>query len=149
MASFTTPQRSEAPTMFKRNGFYYVTAGTDCCACLGGASLYVLASANISGPYDYLGDVGSVPGHKFDPHSPNNYVTRAQGSAIFKVGEEHVWLGNQWNSGLSATPPGPRNHDLLYWARFEFEEAEAGSPPAIKQLVFTEETLFEVPGRNV
>jgi beta-xylosidase len=146
VASLSTPKRSEGPTMFKRNGFYYVTAGTTCCACIGGASVYVLASANVAGPYRYLGDVGSVPGHTFDAHSPDNYVTKAQGSAIFNVGDEFVWLGNQWNSGLNATPPGPRNHDLLYWARFEFEEAEGGYPPAIKQLVYTRETVFEIGG---
>ena len=45
-----------------------------------------------------------------------------QASAVFKVGglapgaeTSYVWLGNQWNSGLALTPPGPRNHDLLYW----------------------------------
>ena len=58
VASFQTPKRSEGPTMFKRNGYYYVTAGTVCCACVGGASIYVLASPNIAGPYHYLGDVG-------------------------------------------------------------------------------------------
>ena len=136
--------------MFKRNGYYYVTAGTVCCACVGGASIYVLASPNIAGPYHYLGDVGSVPGHVYDPHSPENYVTKAQGSAIFKVGENIVWLGNQWNSGLKETPPGPRNHDLLYWARFEFEEERDfnrsdSHPPTIKQLEYTRETVFQLP----
>ena len=150
VASFQTPKRSEGPTMFKRNGYYYVTAGTVCCACVGGASIYVLASPNIAGPYHYLGDVGSVPGHVYDPHSPENYVTKAQGSAIFKVGENIVWLGNQWNSGLKETPPGPRNHDLLYWARFEFEEERDfnrsdSHPPTIKQLEYMRETVFQLP----
>ena len=40
-----------------------------------------------------------------------------QGSSVFKVGDQYVYLGNQWNSGLKLTPPGPRNHDLLYWVR--------------------------------
>jgi hypothetical protein len=32
VSSFTTPRASEGPAMFKRNGTYYVTAGTGCCA---------------------------------------------------------------------------------------------------------------------
>ena len=61
------------------------------------------------------------PSHKFDAHSPNNYVTKAQGSAVFQINGQTVWLGNQWNSGLSQSPPGPRNHDLLYWAVLPFK----------------------------
>ena len=137
-SSFSTPKRSEGPTMFKRNGIYYITSGTVCCACIGGSSIYVMTSSSVDGPWDYRGDVGSVPGHAYDPHSPNNYVTKAQGSAAFTVGEQVVYLGNQWNSGLREDPPGPRNHDLLYWTVFNF-----GSDGAIKQVVWEDEvTLF-------
>jgi len=82
----------------------------------------VLSAPSPSGPWTFLGDIGSNP-TPFDAHSADNYVTRAQGSAVFTVGEEVVWLGNQWNSGLSLTPPGPRNHDLLYFAVLEFDAA--------------------------
>lgn len=150
VTKLTTPERSEAPVMFKRGGFYYVLAGTDCCACIGGSSIFVLASSSVSGPYKYMGDVGSVPGHIFDPFSPSNYVTKAQASTIFKVGEDnYIWLGNQWNSGLSTSPPGPRNHDLLYWAKLEFDDprnytagSQFNSPPVIRQLEYTEVTTF-------
>ena len=81
--------------------------------------------ASPAGPWTYQGDVGSVPGRPFDAHSADNYVTKAQGSAAFTVGGQTVWLGNQWNSGLSQSPPGPRNHDLLYWALLEFDEKGA------------------------
>ena len=43
-------------------------------------------------------------------------VTKAQGNAVFFVGEQVVWVGTQWNSGLRRTPPAPRNHDLLYFS---------------------------------
>ena len=81
-ASFSTPKPSEGPTLFKRAGLYYVTAGTGCCACIGGASIYVLTSHSLAGPWEYRGDVGSNPHSKFDPASPDNYITRAQGSAV-------------------------------------------------------------------
>ena len=62
IASFSTPKSSEGPTMFKRGGKYYVTAGTGCCACIGGSSIYVLRADTVDGPYVFLGDVGSIPG---------------------------------------------------------------------------------------
>ena len=80
----TSPKRSEAPTMFKRHGTYYITVGTDCCACTGGSNVYVYSAPAPEGPWVYHGDVGSNP-TPFDPHSPHNYVTKAQGSAVFQV----------------------------------------------------------------
>lgn len=126
VASFSTPKPSEGPTMFKHNGIYYITAGTGCCACLGGSNVYVLSASSPAGPWTFQGDIGSNP-VPFDQHSPHNYVTKSQGSAVFKVGDNIIYLGNQWNSGLSETPPGPRKHDLLYFGVLEFEP----SPSAV------------------
>jgi len=139
VASFSTPKSSEGPTMFKRNGTYYITAGTGCCACIGGSSIYVLKAPKPEGPWSYQADVGSNP-TPFDAHSKTNFVTKAQGSAVFKVGDQHVYLGNQWNSGLSQSPPGPRNHDLLYWGVIGFEDGN------ITQFVWQDEVSIEVPG---
>jgi beta-xylosidase len=137
VASFSTPKSSEGPTMFKRDSTYYITAGTGCCACIGGSSVYVLSAPAPAGPWSYQGDVGSNPA-PFDAHSPHNFVTRAQGSSVFVAGGEHVYLGNQWNSGLASTPPGPRNHDLLYFGvlRFAAADADAAAAPAIQQMVW-------------
>merc|ERR1711924_472828 len=109
MSSFQTPKGSEGPVMFKRQGKYYVLAGTGCCACIGGSTIYVMMADTLSGPWTYAGDVGSNP-TKFDPHSPHNFVTKAQASFVFEAGSptEYIWCGNQWNSGLAETPPGPR-----------------------------------------
>ena len=60
--------------MFKRDGIYYVLAGTGCCACIGGSTIYVMMAKSLEGPWTYAGDVGSNP-TPFDPHSPNNYVS--------------------------------------------------------------------------
>ena len=102
-----------------------------------------MRTKDLTSEWEYLGDVGSNP-TPFDAHSPNKYVTKAQGSAIFPVnasdGSLHfVWLGNQWNSGLSETPPGPRKHDLLYWSLLSFN-ATGG----INQIKYTDTTIFDI-----
>ena len=48
----------------------------------------MLSAPNVSGPWTFHGDVGSNP-TPFDPHSPNNYVTKAQvllkNDAVFDI----------------------------------------------------------------
>jgi hypothetical protein len=70
------------------------------------------------GPYDYLGDVGTEPGHVACNSCDGKFVTRAQQSAVFNVGGsgELMWLGNRWESSLD----GQLNHALLYFTRLEF-----------------------------
>eukprot|EP00037_Helgoeca_nana_P009024 m.79567 g.79567 ORF g.79567 m.79567 type:complete len:377 (+) comp19303_c0_seq2:21-1151(+) len=143
MSSFTTPKASEGPVMFKRNGKYYVMSGTGCCACIGGSTIYVQEADSLAGPWNFKGDVGSNP-TPFDPHSPNNFVTKAQASAVFEVKSStdavsYVWLGNQWNSGLALTPPGPRNHDLLYWSVLKFDANES-----VSQFNYSTTTVFDL-----
>eukprot|EP01049_Picozoa_sp_SAG25_P014641 SAG25_NODE_2661_length_1462_cov_2.902421_1_plen_98_part_00 len=75
--------------VFKRDGTYYVLSGTGCCACLGGSTIYVQMSSSMAGPWSYAGDVGSNP-TPFDPKSPNNFVTKAQASAVFEVPIPHA-----------------------------------------------------------
>ena len=114
------PRPSEGPVLFKRLGLYYLLTGSACCACKGGSSIDVHVSRHPLGPYTYSGDIGSTS-QEYDPHSPTNFVTRAQGSTIFAVAGNStslVWVGNQWVS--SALPGRPRNHDLLYFANLVF-----------------------------
>jgi beta-xylosidase len=117
-STFDAPKPAEGPVFFKRSGSYYVLGGTTCCACKGGASIYVFRSSSPLGPWRYVGDVGSTH-QTFNPHSPNNYVTRAQASTVFEapVGSgQLVWLGNQWVSSVGSL----RNSDLLYWSILQF-----------------------------
>lgn len=89
----------------------------------------------------------SNTGHVFDPHSPDNFVTKAQGSAVVIVGNQIIYLGNQWNSGLKLTPPGSRNHDLLYWGLFEFGASSGSSSnelQKIKQMVWHDTITINV-----
>jgi len=128
------PHGSEAPTMFRRGQWYYVVVGNDCCYCVGGSNAMVMMAKSPMGPWVYAGDIGSVLGHKFDIHSPVNFVTNAQAQKIFSVppaaaapapaasseANSFVWLGMQWNSGLKQTPPTPRHHDLMYFSVLHF-----------------------------
>jgi|EP01047_Picozoa_sp_COSAG01_P037647 hypothetical protein len=108
------PHSSEAPVMFRRGDWYYVLVGNDCCYCVGGSNAMVMMAKTPSGPWSYAGDVGSVPGHKFDIHCPHNFVTNAQAQKVFSVPpsassagpasaieNSFVWLGMQ----VGSTPP--------------------------------------------
>jgi hypothetical protein len=131
---FDAPKPAEGPVFFKRKGQYYILAGTTCCACRGGSSIYVFSSPTPLGPWKFMGDIGQNKTQPaFDKHSPYNYVTRAQASAVFQVedscsGEmQFVWLGNQWTSSLK------RNSDLLYWSILEWDESKNRLKPFIRQ----------------
>ena len=58
---------------------------------------------------------------------------------MFQVGDQFIWMGNQWNSGLAESPPGPRNHDLLYWSVLKFN-----ATAAVEQFVYEETISFEM-----
>lgn len=77
----------EGPSMFTAGGVYYLLAGVGCCACRGGSNIEVLTATSPLGPFTAVGDIGSnhTDGHVFSATSPYNYVTRAQGSAVFPV----------------------------------------------------------------
>ena len=140
VSAFSTPKASEGPTMFKRNGTYYVTAGSGCCACIGGSSIYVLSAPKPSGPWTYRGDVGSNP-TPFDPHSPNNYVTKVSRCAVpsppclactrraLAVPPSHHDLTSHHIVHLSRhfAPTGPRKrHISAGWQRAHWSDGLAG-----------------------
>lgn len=132
----------EGPTMFKRDGVYFLTTGSDCCACVGGSSVVVWSAPAPSGPWHRQGDVGSNSGHNHtNAHDPHKYVTKSQGSAVFRVGrsDQFVYVGNQWNSGLNESPPGPRHHDLLYFGLFEFNDGQGAGGVTINQMTWHDE----------
>ena len=100
---------------FQRGQLFYILGGTTCCACKGGSSIYVFMAPHPLGPWRYAGDIGRNRSHIFDIHSPFNFVTRAQGSAVFQVANQVVWMGNQWVTS------GVRNSGLLYFTKLEFQ----------------------------
>ena len=142
---FAPPRSSEGPVVFRRGKSYYVLTGSACCACKGGSSIDVFVASAPLGPYTYLGDVGSDPKQPYDPHSPLNFVTRAQGSTVFVVpggadGEnQYLWLGTQWVT--SPLPGHPRNHDLFFFANLPFTPNGT-----IEQLEWRDAATVTLPG---
>ena len=118
-SSFVAPRPAEGPIFFKRDGSYYILGGTTCCACRGGASIYVFRAPSPLGPWRFIADVGSNPrpaGNPFDIHDPHSFTTNAQASAVVEINRQWLWLGNQWVTGRW------RNADLLYWTVLKFDE---------------------------
>ena len=124
--TFQAPLPAEGPVFFKRENSYYILGGTTCCACRGGSSIYVFRAKSPMGPWSYVRDIGSVPGHVFNKHDPNNYVTRAQASAVFSAGKDQfLWMGNQWVTS------GRRDSSLLYW--FVLDWDQHGDPLQVRR----------------
>lgn len=137
------PNGGEGPALFTREGLYYLLVGKGCCACKGGSDIEVYRATRVSGPYAFLGDVGSnhTAGHTFSPTSQYNYVTKAQQTKVVPVtgpggGVQYLWMGNQW-----VTSGGPRNHDLLYFSVLNFT-----ADGNISQLVYSDHCDLEVQG---
>eukprot|EP00038_Savillea_parva_P002357 m.113647 g.113647 ORF g.113647 m.113647 type:complete len:402 (-) comp10811_c0_seq4:2646-3851(-) len=106
----------EAPIMFKAHGWYYATAGTLSCAAAGGTTVFAFKSRQPMGEYTLASRL-----------EPNGCIaqkndSRAQGSATFTVGEDLIWLGNQWLT--SQAPNRERNHDLLRFAKLNVSAAD-------------------------
>jgi hypothetical protein len=139
--TFKTPENAEGPVFFKGfNGMYYILPGTSCCSCKGGSSIYVYVSKAPLGPYAYLGDVGRNTStlNQSDIHNEYRYITRAQATAVFKVGKNQlIWMGNQWVT--SKEPGNPRNHDLLYWHSLEFTDSGH-----VQQVQYQDSVVIEV-----
>ena len=120
---FHSPKPAEGPVFFKRDQTYYILAGTTCCACRGGSSIYVFSAPSPLGPWKYINDVGSNKTQTiYDPHSPYNYITRAQASAVIPVKDindnmQYLWFGNQWTTSTK------RNSDLVYWSIIEWVDS--------------------------
>eukprot|EP00943_MAST-04B_sp_MAST-4B-sp1_P004360 g4360.t1 len=144
---FHSPKPAEGPVFFKRKDTYYILAGTTCCACRGGSSIYVFSSPSPLGPWKYIDDVGSNKTQKaFNPQSPYNYVTRAQASAVFPVKDvnntiEYIWFGNQWTTSAK------RNSDLVYWSIINWDSNDNNNS-IIKQFEWQNEISINLAEYN-
>lgn len=108
------PDGDEAPTLFKRQGLYYLTYASGCCGCKGGSVTWQHTSRSPLGPW-------TVDGVLLTPNGP---VTRAQQRAVFTVpgsGGQLQWihLGNQWVPGNGGEGT-CSNGGLLYWWPLHF-----------------------------
>lgn len=106
------PASDEAPAWFKRGGVYHLLYGNGCCDCKDGASVWAWSAPSPLGPYKLQGQVGLDP----TTHRP---VTKAQLAAVVTVGDDFVWLGNNFVPGAGGAGT-CANQGLYYWYPLEF-----------------------------
>eukprot|EP00054_Salpingoeca_dolichothecata_P006621 m.39107 g.39107 ORF g.39107 m.39107 type:complete len:378 (+) comp16591_c0_seq1:49-1182(+) len=126
------PTPVEAPAMFKRKGFYYVTFGHTCCYCLQGSGVRVYASSSPLSGYQYLGDI-------VNETAP---VTHAQQNYVFQTAPEnasstYLWTGTRWGSA----PDHLMANDFQTWLPLQFDDSV--SPPRIKNITWLDAFSIE------
>lgn len=107
----------ESPSLFKRNGLWYATYGTCCCACREGSGVVVFTAKSVSGPWTRQAGPHSdvncknassaiCPGSAFFPskNSFDNPIIPAQGFSINAIqlangSTAWVWIGDRWLQG--------------------------------------------------
>jgi hypothetical protein len=111
----------EAPSMFKRNGTFYATYGTCCCACREGSGVVVFTAGDVAGPWMRQTGPSDVncrnssspicPGSAYAPSkdSLDNAIIPAQGFSINEIttadgGTEWIWIGDRWLQGPGNNP---------------------------------------------
>lgn len=142
----------EAPSLFERNGVYYVIFGHCCCYCWQGSGAIVHTAPHPLGPWTSLGDVACVPttaadvphsvagflaavGHDPTPGQGCQYVDKtttsalhAQQSFIAEVdtpaGKAYLWAGDRWEQSWDGT----KGHDPQTWVPLVFNADNSVQP---------------------
>ena len=113
----------ESPSMFKRNGTYYLLTDNTCAFCTAGSGARVYTATSPLGPFTYRGNInieGAASGGPSPWTSPGtgrpNVIIKAQQTHIAilsaKGGPVYIWMGDLWNS----TPDKIKGHDFQYWS---------------------------------
>lgn len=113
----------ESPSMFKRNGTYYVLTDNTCSFCAAGSGVRVYTAPAPLGPYTYRGNI-NIEGPSTDVSSTWTRPGTGRPNAIIKAQQTHVavipakggpvyiWMGDEWGSA----PDKVKGHDLQYWS---------------------------------
>ncbi len=138
----------ESPSMFKRNGTYYVLTDNTCAFCPQGSGARVYTAPAPLGPYTYRGNI-NVEGPAADVPSPWTKPGTGRPNAIIKAQQTHVaiipakggpafiWMGDRWKSA----PDKIKGHDFQYWSSpLQFD---AGG--MTRQLKFEDYWTIELP----
>lgn len=120
---------TEAASMFKRSGVYYITFGECCCFCSQGAGVRVLKASHPMGPYVFASDINRDAGGQL--------IIPAQSTMVAEIplrrGTGYLYMGDRWFSAPDGdgklhkcfdTYSGTKGHDFQYWSQpLEFDQA--------------------------
>ena len=113
----------ESPSMFKRNGTYYLLTDNTCAFCPQGSGARVYTAPSPLGPFTYRGNI-DVEGAGTDAPSSWTKPGTGRANATIKAQQTHVaiiparggpafiWMGDLWHSA----PDKIKGHDLQYWS---------------------------------
>ena len=116
VSNFFPDDYVESPSLFKRNGIYYITYGSCCCGCSEGSGQVVFQSRSIHGPWKRQNPQSDINcmnssepicgGYGLRSHQLKNLVHHAQwwGPSFITLanGDELImFLGRQWLSGVN------------------------------------------------
>ena len=137
----------ESPSMFKRNGTYYMLTDNTCAFCPQGSGARVYTAPSPMGPFTYRGNI-NVGGSATDVPSPWTQPGTGRPNAIIKAQQTHVaiipakggpafiWMGDLWGSA----PDKIKGHDFQFWSRpLQFDASGM-----IKQLKFEDYWTIEL-----
>ena len=98
----------EAPTLFKRQGLYYLLFDSTCCFCPAGSGALVFTSKHPLGPWTQRGNINRTPDARTIIPAQQTHVARLPSAA----GDLFLWMGDRWHS----RPDGIKGHDFQYWS---------------------------------
>jgi predicted GH43/DUF377 family glycosyl hydrolase len=142
----------ESPSMFKRNGTYYLLTDNTCAFCAAGSGARVYTATSPLGPYTYRGNI-NVEGTTTDVASPWTQPGTGRANAIIKAQQTHIailpgingpayiWMGDRWNS----TPDKIKGHDFQYWS----SPLKFDASGMIEQLQFQDYWTLQLPVQRV
>jgi hypothetical protein len=103
-------QHVEAPSMFKREGRYYVTCGKCCAFCPQGSGSRVYLADHPLGPYRFTRNINRVGGT-----NDGAIIVPGQETHVAQLptptGPAYIQMYDLWESA----PDGVKGHDLVYW----------------------------------
>jgi hypothetical protein len=119
----------ESPSLFLRNGVYYLLFDNTCAFCSDGSGVRVYTSSSPLGPYEYVDNINvndDLSGGGLDWTPPGegrrNTILRAQQTHVARLqttsGTLYMWMGDRWGS----TKDGVKGHDFQVWVPLEFRE---------------------------
>ena len=117
----------ESPTLFKRNGIYYLLFDNTCAFCTNGSGVRVYTASSALGPYVYKKNINlkaplrkgtswTVPGT-----GRKDAMVHAQQTDVAQIptvsGTLFMWMGDRWGS----TPDKIKGHDFQAWLPLAFD----------------------------